>query len=251
MARWQSSKNPSAEPNQFVKVAASAKSNKKSTEAQISDILANKTFTEAEIDKAIAQMSKYATVTDENIAEIKRSMKELGSFQETKTESPKNSKPVKSETISYRTFRGGDLFQIEVPDNWLQETMSSMTVVFTPPNGKTGDDIVHGLAIEATQESWQSLEEAMEALGKAAIRKKNYLRIQLQSEGKLNRYRSIGIKLSGQPKTGKPIESMVFYGILLGNGKLLYITIFSPESELTVNMGHFNKMLNSLQIQEN
>ena len=162
---------------------------------------------------------------------------------------PTNKAP--SSLPHFRTFSGGGLFKINVPQNWREKTLSSLSVSFTPENGEDANgEIIHGMAIEATNESWQSSESAMEALIESAMRKKPFLQAQSPTTGMISNHRAFFVKLSGQSTVSGQNESVIFGGTLLKNGNLLYVAMFFNDKDNTEYQLLFNEIIKSIQIND-
>jgi hypothetical protein len=152
----------------------------------------------------------------------------------------------------YRDYNGGNLFSVQVPDNW-RDYAAQSSVTLAPRGGHgdyNGQEVTtHGMLIGATQAQGRDLREASDNYINALLQGNNYLRTQGgYSRGFLDRRNALSRRLSGRsPITGRT-ENVTIYTTALQNGALFYAISVVPDTDARTFASAFDNMLRSLRI---
>jgi beta-barrel assembly-enhancing protease len=166
-----------------------------------------------------------------------------GSRVETRVEDPSN---------RYRTYRGGNVFTVEVPANW-REFADNASVTFAP-QGAYGDFqgqpvFTHGAMVGVVNTQNRNLRRASEEYVSALLQGNQYLRQQSNFQrGSIDGRNALQITLGGQsPVTGRT-EIVTVYTTMLGNGQLFYVIGVAPRDQYSAYNSAFQNMVRSLQL---
>lgn len=159
---------------------------------------------------------------------------------------------VEEPSMRYRRYQGGNLFRIEVPDNW-RDFSDGSSVTFAP-EGAYGDYngqsiFTHGAMVGIAATQGRNLRQATDEYINALLQSNSYLRQQTgYRRATIDGRNALMATLSGQsPATGR-IETVTVYTTLLDNGQLFYFIGVAPRNELAVYNDAFSNMLRSIQL---
>ena len=152
-----------------------------------------------------------------------------------------------------RVYKGGDLFQMNVPSNW-REFPSQSSVMFAPQGAYGDKGITHGslVGIQATQQ--RSLERAAEEYVNGVLRSEgnSYLkRTSNYSRFTLSGRRAIAVRLAGRSPVTGVTEYALIYMTQLRDGKLFYMVGVAPQRDQYRYNSSFNRIIRSLRINGN
>lgn len=155
----------------------------------------------------------------------------------------------------YRTFNGGNLFQVSYPDNWRELSNSQSSVWFAPDGGYgqvQGQAVfTHGINVGVAQSQGGNLRQATDAFINSLAQGNGNMRQQSQyQQGSISGRRALAINLSNvNEATGRP-EIISIYTTLLRNGQLFYMIGVAPQNEFSSYQSAFRNALGSIRIND-
>ncbi len=155
----------------------------------------------------------------------------------------------------YRTFNGGNLFQISYPDNWRELTESQSSVWFAPDGGYgqvQGQAIfTHGINVGVVQSQGGNLRQATDYFLQSLAQGNSSLRQQSQyQQGTISGRRALAITLSNvNEATGRP-ETIMVYTTLLRNGQLFFMIGVAPQNQFANFQSAFRYALSSIRLND-
>jgi Zn-dependent protease with chaperone function len=161
--------------------------------------------------------------------------------------------PVPPPSSSYRTVRGGQLFQISVPSNW-EGLSSNSSVKFVPQNayGQVQGQSVftHGVEVGVARAASRNLEQATNALLDALAQGNPDLRRAAEPEGvRFAGRQGIGNLLVNRSATGEQ-ERVGLYTTFLSDGSLFYYLTIVPADEAGEYANTFARVGNSIRLND-
>lgn len=159
--------------------------------------------------------------------------------------------PVPRPSSSYRSVRGGQLFQASVPANW-QPVSSNNSIKFAPENayGEVNGQAVftHGVEMGVTRAASRNLHESTAALVQALARANRDLRQAGQARNvRLSQRSGIGTPLVNRSALGGQ-ERIGLYTTFLSDGSLFYYLTIVPDNEASSYSAAFDRVTRSLRI---
>jgi Zn-dependent protease with chaperone function len=156
----------------------------------------------------------------------------------------------------YRTYTGGNLFQLSYPDNWRELADSSSSIWFAPEGayGQVQGQAVftHGVNVGVAQAQSGDLRQATDAFISALARDSNgNLRQQGgYQRGVIDGRNALAINLSNvNEATGRP-ETVTIYTTLLRNGQLFYMIGVAPQNDYRNYQTAFRNVLSSIRLND-
>ena len=155
----------------------------------------------------------------------------------------------------YRTFNGGNLFQVSYPDNWRELSESQSSVWFAPDGGYgqvQGQPVfTHGINVGVAQSNGGNLRQATDAFINSLAQGNGNIRQQTQyQQGTISGRRALAINLSNTNEaTGRP-ETISVYTTLLRNGQLFYMIGVAPQNQYSSFQGAFRNALSSIRLND-
>ena len=151
----------------------------------------------------------------------------------------------------YRTVRGGDLFQVQVPSNW-QPVSSNNSVKYVPQNGygeyRGQVTLTHGTELGVAGASSRDLNQATQTLINGFIRSNEGMQLAgRQQDGRLSNRAAIRTPLIGQSALGGR-ERVDVYTTLLRDGTLFYVLTVVPEREEGNYGAAFDRVVQSVRL---
>jgi beta-barrel assembly-enhancing protease len=161
--------------------------------------------------------------------------------------------PVPQPSTQYRTERGGQYFQVNVPSNWT--TLSSNNEVkFVPQNaygpvrgGAT--TMTHGVEIGMVRAASSDLRTATQAFIDGLVRSNQDMRVAGQQTSRLSNRNAILTSLEGNSALGG-LELVNVYATLLADGNLLYFITVVPDRDRTYYETAFDRVYRSLKLNQ-
>ncbi|HKR01732.1 MAG TPA: M48 family metallopeptidase [Pyrinomonadaceae bacterium] len=155
----------------------------------------------------------------------------------------------------YRTFNGGNLFQVSYPDNWRDISESQSSVWFAPEGayGQVQGQAVftHGVNIGVAQSQGGNLRQATDYFIQSLAQGNGNLRQQgSYQRGTINGRNALAITLSNvNEATGRP-ETITIYTTQLRNGQLFYMVAVAPQSDYRNYQTAFRNVLGSIRLND-
>jgi len=152
----------------------------------------------------------------------------------------------------YRTYRGDNLFQISVPENW-REFADRNSVTFAPPGAYGAHQgqavFTHGAVVGVIDAQSRDLRQASDRYINALIRSNSYLAPQANyRRATIDGRNALSLVMAGRsPVTGR-MEAVTVYTTLLSNGLLFYSVNVAPQNQYTGYERTFQNMLRSVDI---
>jgi Zn-dependent protease with chaperone function len=153
----------------------------------------------------------------------------------------------------YRTVRGGQLFQTQVPSNW-QEVATNNAVKYVPQNGY-GDyrgqvTLTHGVELGVARASSSDLAQATQTLVNGFIRSNEGMQLAAQPQnGRLANRAGIRTPLIGRSVLGGR-ERVDVYTTMLRDGNLFYVLTVVPEREENNYGAAFDRVVRSVRLND-
>ncbi len=153
----------------------------------------------------------------------------------------------------YRTYSGGNLFRVNIPDNWRELGGNGSSVTYAP-EGAYGDVqgqsiFTHGVMVGVTNAQGNNLRQATDAYINSLLQSNSYLRAQRgYQRGAIGRNTALAMTLTGRsPQTGLD-EIITVYTTQLRDGNLFYIVTVAPQGDYTNYQRTFQTIINSVQL---
>lgn len=159
---------------------------------------------------------------------------------------------IESPSSSYRTYTAGNLFRLNVPNNWQQfEGQNSVTFA---PRGAYGNFqgqsvFTHGVIAGAVNAQTSNLEDASDRYVGSLLRNNSYLQPQSRYQRtNLSGRSALAITLAGRsPVTGQT-EVVSIYTTMLRNGALFYLINVAPREDYGQYQRAFNTIVRSVSL---
>ncbi|MFN0124999.1 MAG: M48 family metalloprotease [Blastocatellia bacterium] len=162
------------------------------------------------------------------------------------------SRNVERPSGTFRAYNGGNVFQLQVPDNW-REWAGQGSVTYAPRGGH-GDlqgQVVttHGSMVGAAQVQARDLQTATDQFVGSIMQSNNYLQKRTNyRRATIDGRNALGIALAGRsPATGNN-EAVTIVTTQLRNGALFYVINVVPEGEYNVYAQTFENILRSIRL---
>ena len=161
--------------------------------------------------------------------------------------------PVPPPARQYRTARGGDLFQVNVPTNWTAVS-SNNSIKFVPQNayGSVRGQAVltHGVQLGVARASSRDLREATDSLVRSFVQSNPDMRQVGDSVAvRLSNRNAIGTPLVGRSALGGS-ERVGVYTTMLADGNLFYYLTVVPEDEASAYAPVFDRVGQSIRLSD-
>ncbi len=161
--------------------------------------------------------------------------------------------PVPPPSTKYRTERGGQLFQVSVPSNWVA-VASNSSVKYVPQNAY-GDVrgtrvLTHGVELGVTRAASRNLQDATNALVNSFVQGNEGMRVAgSQRQVRLANRTAIGTPLAGRSVLGGT-ERVGLYTTFLADGNLFYYVTVAPEEDAQAYAAAFDRVGQSLRLND-
>ncbi|MFN7927922.1 MAG: M48 family metallopeptidase [Blastocatellia bacterium] len=159
---------------------------------------------------------------------------------------------VETPSSQYRTYRGGNLFQLAVPENWRQFGDDN-SITFAPQgafgNYQGQSVFTHGAMVGVANAPGSNLRDASARYVNALLQNNSYLRVRRNFWSEtIDGRNALGITLGGQsPITGRN-EVVNVHTVLLRNGALFYVINVAPNNDYGSYNTVFQRILNSVNL---
>jgi hypothetical protein len=188
----------------------------------------------------------------QSMAELARRSEESGSGGGTESVG-RVGDPVPPPSTQYRTARGGQLFEVDVPSNW-RAVASNSSVKFVPMNayGTRNGQMVftHGMEFGVTRASSRDLTEATRTVLAAFQRGNPELRQRGEARQiRLAQRNAIGVPLVNRSATGG-LEQIGLHTMFLADGSLFYVLTLVPQDEAATYDAAFARAARTLRLKD-
>jgi Zn-dependent protease with chaperone function len=162
-------------------------------------------------------------------------------------------RPVPPPSTRYKTARGGQLFQVSVPSDWTGVSDNN-AVKFVPQNGLgtyQGQSVfTHGVELGVARAASRNLNESTDAFVTAVLRANPGLRIaENQRSVRISQRAALGTTLVG-PSALNETERVGVYTTMLADGSLFYYLTVVPERDAPAFAGAFDRVGNSIRLND-
>lgn len=152
----------------------------------------------------------------------------------------------------YRTYTGGNLFRVSVPENWRDAGAEGQVALF-PEGGASSyegrDEFTHGALIGVTQSQARNLQQATDEYIRGLLQSNQNLRQQSRYQRvSIDRRQGLAMTLAGRSEVTGDTEYVTVYTTFLQNGGLFYMIAIAPQNDYRAYQGVFTNMVRSLQI---
>jgi hypothetical protein len=153
----------------------------------------------------------------------------------------------------YRTVRGGQLFQAQVPSNW-HAVQSNNAIKYVPQNGygeyRGQTTLTHGVEMGVARASSRDLSQSTQTLIDGFIRGNEGMQLaSRQQQGRLANRAAIRTPLVGRSALGGR-ERVDVYTTLLRDGNLFYVITVVPEREEGNYADVFNRVVQTVRLND-
>jgi beta-barrel assembly-enhancing protease len=154
----------------------------------------------------------------------------------------------------YRSYTGGDLFRVSVPDNW-REVATSVSVKFVPDGayGQVQGQTVftHGAELGSTRNEIHSLQEATQEFIDGLTQSNPSLRATrgLQDTTLSGRNGLVATLNNVSEVTGRG-ETVTVFTTLLRDGNLFYCIAVAPQDEYPAYQRSFQRVVQSIRLSD-
>ena len=167
---------------------------------------------------------------------------------------PAPSGRVESPSPRFRTYTGGNLFSIAVPENW-RELPSGDSVTFAPEGGYgavQGNFVfTHGTQVGVAQVNGRDLRRATdEYLYNLSQGNRNLRRQGAYQNESVGGRDALSIILSNTSEVNGETEAITVYTSLLRNGNLLYVIAVAPERDYRRYQPVFQNVVRRIQVND-
>ncbi len=161
--------------------------------------------------------------------------------------------PVPAPSTQYRTQRGGQLFQVNVPANWTG-VAGTNAVKYVPQNGLgeyRGENVfTHGVELGVARASSRDLAEASDTFVNALLRSNPGMQVASgQRQVGISQRAGIGTVLTGRSALNQG-ERVGVYTTFLADGNLFYYLTVVPERDAEVFAPAFDRVGNSIRLND-
>lgn len=155
----------------------------------------------------------------------------------------------------YRTFNGGNLFQLSYPDNWRELSESQSSVWFSPEGafGQAQGQTVftHGLNVGVAPARSGNLQLATDDLLRSLAQGNGNLRQQSNyQQGSISGRNALAINLTNINEATRRPERISVYTTLLRNGQLFYMIAVAPQNEYRSYQSAFSNILRTIRLND-
>ncbi|MGE3840014.1 MAG: M48 family metalloprotease [Vicinamibacterales bacterium] len=159
---------------------------------------------------------------------------------------------VEPPSTRYRSVRGGDIFQAQVPSNW-QEISSNSAVKYAPQGayGRLGQETVftHGVEFGLASSRTRDLRSATNSLIDALSRSNPQLRVEGNTRaGRVSGRQALLTPLSNVSDATRQTEAITVTTAFLNDGTLFYYLTVAPEADAPAYQGAFDRVLRSVSL---
>ncbi len=154
----------------------------------------------------------------------------------------------------YRTVSGGNLYRVQIPDNWREFGGGQNSVTYAPEGAlnenQQGGDFTHAVIIGVTNSQSNDLYEASSSYVNAILQSNPGYRAQSRdfTRGSISGRQALAMNLAGRSSTTGQGEVVTIYTTQLRDGSLFYMMTVAPQTEQRQYANVFQTILRSLQL---
>ncbi|HEY0005221.1 MAG TPA: M48 family metallopeptidase [Pyrinomonadaceae bacterium] len=153
----------------------------------------------------------------------------------------------------YRSYTGGNLFRVSVPDNWRQ--LPGNNDIWFAPEGAYGsvqgtNVFTHGVNLGVTQAQSTNLRQATDYFLSSLTQNNRMQRQGGYARGTISGHTALASTLLNQNEATGQSEVVVIYTTLLRDGSLFYMIGVAPQAEYRNYQGTFQNVLRSIQLND-
>ncbi len=155
----------------------------------------------------------------------------------------------------YRTFNGGNLFQLQYPDNWRELGESQSSVWFVPEGayGQVQGQAVftHGVNVGLAQSQSNNLRQATDYFINSLAQGNRNLRARGSYQaGTIDGRNALALTLSNVNEATGRNETLTIYTTLTRNNQLFYVIMVAPQNDYNTFQTAFRNVLRSIQLSD-
>jgi hypothetical protein len=157
---------------------------------------------------------------------------------------------VSAPSSRYRTYNGGNLFSVSMPDNWrVAEGQDAVTLY---PNGAYGSKgITHGVMTGLAQTRNQRLRQASDEYISGLLQANSYLQQQSEyNSGYIDNRDALAMVLAGKSDVTGQTEIVTVYTTMLRSGELFYFITVTQEADSSSFNRAFQTMVKTIRIND-
>lgn len=166
---------------------------------------------------------------------------------------PRNGR-VESPSTRYRTYTGGDVFRISVPENWRELGSNGGSAVTYAPEGAYGDVqgqfvFTHGVQVGVGRASNRDLYQSSDDFVRTILQGNEYLRQQSRFQrGTVSGREGLKTTLAGESNITGETEVVEIYTTFTRNGDLFYLIAVAPNRDYRNYQRAFDQIVRSVQV---
>ncbi|HEY0378110.1 MAG TPA: M48 family metallopeptidase [Pyrinomonadaceae bacterium] len=155
----------------------------------------------------------------------------------------------------YKTFNGGNVFQLQYPDNW-RELSESQSSVWLAPEGAYGQVqgqpvFTHGVNVGVAQAQGNNLRDATDYFLNTLAQGNGNIRAQGgYQRGTVDGRDALAVTLSNVNEATRRSERITVYTTLLRDGQLFYLIMVAPQNDFGTFQSAFSNVLRSVQLND-
>lgn len=163
--------------------------------------------------------------------------------------------PVPRPSSRYRTFKGGNLFNVQIPDNWREFSESQSSVWFAPEgaHGQLRGKAVytHGVNVGVSKAQGHNLRESSDYFINSLAQGNRDLRAQGgYQRGTIDGRDALAITLSNINEATRSSEKLRIYTTFMRNGQLFYMIEVAPDNDYQEFQIAFGNVLRSIRLND-
>ncbi len=149
----------------------------------------------------------------------------------------------------YKSYRSGDFFSMNYPENWRISENNSVT--FAPDGAFGNRGITHGVMIEITRTQGRNLRQASDEYISSLLQGNSYLRQQSNyTGGYIDNREALAMVLAGRSDVTGQTEIVSVYTTMLRNGELFSLIAVIPQTDSSRYNTTFQTMIRSIRLND-
>lgn len=161
--------------------------------------------------------------------------------------------PVPPPASQYKSAKGGQLFQVNVPANW-NGVSGNNAVKFVPQNAlgdyKGQSVFTHGVELGVARAASRDLSESTSAFVNALLRGNPGMRVNGEPQAvRISQRSGLGTTLVGRSALDQ-VERVGVYTTLLADGSLFYYLTVVPDADAQIYATAFDRVGNSIRLND-
>ncbi len=152
----------------------------------------------------------------------------------------------------YRSYNGGNLFRVSVPDNW-QQLGGNDSIMFAPQGayGSQGE-FTHGVMFGVANGQGGTLRQSTDQYIRGLLQQNPYLRAQANNyqRGSIGGRNALAMTLTGRSNLTGQNELVTVYTTQLRDGNIFYMVAVAPQTDYRAFNNAFSNILRSIQLND-